>query len=69
MQVFVTRWNEGKCKCECKKLIDKGTCDEGFIWNSSNCDCECDKSCNIGEHQDYQNCKCMMGMKCFRMKL
>ena len=25
------RWNEGKCRCECKELIDKGICDKGFI--------------------------------------
>ena len=52
------RWNEDKCKCECKELIDKGVCDKGFIWNPSNCECECDKSCNIGEYLDYSNCKC-----------
>ena len=34
--------NEDKCRCECKELIDKGTCDKGFIWNPSNCECECD---------------------------
>ena len=39
-------------------MIDKGSCDKGFIWNTSNCDCECDKSCNIGEYLDYENCKC-----------
>ena len=39
-------------------MIDKGVCDNGFIWNSSNCECECDKSCGIGEHLDYENCKC-----------
>ena len=44
--------------CECKELIDKGVCDKGSIWNTSNCECECDKSCNIGEHLDYENCKC-----------
>ena len=22
------RWNEDKCRCECKELIDKGTCDK-----------------------------------------
>ena len=33
-------------------------CDKGFISNPSNCECECDKSCNIGEHLDYRNCKC-----------
>ena len=33
-------------------MIDKGSCDKGFIWNLSNCDCECDKLCDIG------NCKC-----------
>ena len=25
------RWNEDKCRCECKELIDKGMCDKGFI--------------------------------------
>ena len=44
------RWNEDRCRCECKGLIDKGSCDKGFIWNPSNCDCECDKSCDIGEY-------------------
>ena len=28
------RWNNDKCRCECKELIDKGICDKGFIWNS-----------------------------------
>ena len=42
------RWNEDKCRCECKELIDKGVCDKGYAWNPSNCECECDKSCNIG---------------------
>ena len=36
------RWNEGKCRCECKELIDKGVCDKGYVWNPSNCNCECD---------------------------
>ena len=52
------RWNEGKCRCECKELIDKGMCHKRFIWNPSNCDYECDKSCDIGEFVDYRNCKC-----------
>ena len=52
------RWNENKCRCEFKELIDKGTCDKGFVWNPSNCECECDKNCNIGESVDYENCKC-----------
>ena len=38
------RWNKDKCRCDCKKLIDKRVCDKGFIWNPSNCECECDKS-------------------------
>ena len=46
------RWNEDKCRCECK-VIDKGGCDKGFIWNPSNCEYECDKSCYIGEYLDY----------------
>ena len=52
------RWNNEKCRCECKELIDKGSCNKGFIWNPSNCDCECDKSCDVGEFLDYENCKC-----------
>ena len=30
------RWNKNKCRWECKKLIDKGVYDKGFIWNPSN---------------------------------
>ena len=52
------RWNKDKCRCECKELIDKGMCDKGFIWNPSNCECECDKACDLGEHLDYEYCKC-----------
>ena len=52
------RWNDNKCRCECKELIDKGVCDKGFIWNPSNCECECDKACDVGEYLDYENCKC-----------
>ena len=29
------RWNEDKCRCECKELIDKGVCDKEFILNPS----------------------------------
>ena len=52
------RWNNAKCRCEYKELIDKGVCDKGYIWNPSNCECECDKSCDVGEYLDYKNCKC-----------
>ena len=50
--------NDDKCTCECKELIDKGTCDKEFIWNPRNCVCECDNSCDIGEYLDYKNCRC-----------
>ena len=50
-------WNNDKCRCECKELIDKGVWEKGFIWNPSNCQCECDKSCDIGEYLDYENCR------------
>ena len=50
------RWNEDKCKCECKELVETQECDKGFIWNPSNCNCECDKPCNMSEYLDYQNC-------------
>ena len=52
------RWNNDKCRCECKELVDKGVCDKGYAWNPSNCECECDKSCDIGKYLDYQNFKC-----------
>ena len=26
------RWNEDKCRCGCKKLIDKGVCDKWYVW-------------------------------------
>ena len=52
------RWNERKCRYECKELIDKEICDDRFTWDPSNCECEFDKSCYIGEHLDYKNCKC-----------
>ena len=38
-------------------MIDKSSCDKGFIWVLSNCECEYGKSCDIGEHLDYENCK------------
>ena len=25
------RWNKDKCRYECKKLVDKGVCNKGFI--------------------------------------
>ena len=50
------RWNNDKCRGECKELIDKSVCDKGFFWNPSNCECECDKSCDVGEYLDYENC-------------
>ena len=52
------RWNKDKCQCECKELINKGVCDEEYAWNPNNCKCECNKSCDVGEHLGYENCKC-----------
>ena len=52
------RWNDDKCRYECKELIDKGVFDKEYAWNPSNCDCEYDKSCDFGEYLDYENCKC-----------
>ena len=28
---YKQRWNNDKCRCESKGLIDKGKCDDGFI--------------------------------------
>ena len=49
------RWNDDKCRWECKELIDKGVCDKESIWNPSNCECKWDKSCDIGEYLDNEN--------------
>ena len=27
------RWNNEKCRCECKELIDRGICNTEFVWN------------------------------------
>ena len=51
------RWNNDKCRCECKELIYKGIWDKGFTWNPSSYECECDKLCNVGEYLDYESCK------------
>ena len=52
------RWNNDKCKCRGKELIEKGICNKGYIWNPSSCKFECDKSCDFGEYLDYEYCKC-----------
>ena len=52
------RWDDGKCRCKCKELIDKGVWDKGFICNPSDCQCECCKSCDFSKYLDYKNCKC-----------
>ena len=52
------RWNNDKCRCECKELIVKGVCHEGFVCNPSNCKCECDKSFDFGEYLEHKNWKC-----------
>ena len=46
------RWNEDKCRCECKELLDKGEFHKGFIWNFINCEYECYKSCDVSEYLD-----------------
>ena len=50
--------NKDKCRCVCKKLINKVICDKGYIWDPSNCECECDKACDVSEYLDYEDCKC-----------
>ena len=52
------RWNNDKCRWECRELIDKGACDKGSILNPSNCECKYNKLCDVGQYLDYENCKC-----------
>ena len=56
------RWNDDKCRCECKELIDKNVYNKGYISNPSKCECECNKSCDVGECLDYENCNCRKRM-------
>ena len=51
------RWNNDKCRCECKELIDKSVYNKGYDRNPSNCECECGISCDVGEYLHYKNCK------------
>ena len=52
-------WNKDKCRSKCKKdLINKISCDKGYIWNPSNFPCECDKSCDICQYLDHKSCVC-----------
>ena len=39
-------------------MIDKETCDKGFILNPNNYEFQCDKSCDDREYLDYANSKC-----------
>ena len=32
------RWNNDKCRYECKELIDNARCDKEFSWNPINCE-------------------------------
>ena len=50
------RWNNDKCWCQCKELINRSVCDRGYAWNPSNCECECNKSCYFSEYLDYKSC-------------
>ena len=50
------RWTEGRCRRECKELVERKICDKEYICNPSDCQCECDKSCGIGEYLNYKSC-------------
>ena len=40
------KWNHDKCRYECVKLDDWGSCKNVYIWNPSTCDCN--KACKLG---------------------
>ena len=52
------RWNEDKCRCECKELIEKGIWRIRILFYPRNCEYEYDKSCDAGKYLDYENCTC-----------
>ena len=31
------KWNNNKCRCECKNLKKLNVCEKGYIWNPSAC--------------------------------
>ena len=56
--VFISkqRWDEDKCRCKYKWLIDKSVYDKGFFAYPSNCHCECDKSSGVKIVNAEKNC-------------
>ena len=46
------RWNDNKCRCECKKFLTKD------LFGILVTECECDRSCDIDEYLDYENSRC-----------
>ena len=36
-------WDNDKCRCDYKELIEKARCGKRLIWNPSSCECGCDK--------------------------
>ena len=51
------RCNNGKCRCKCKELNEKGKYDGRFVWDSIICKSERGKSCDVAEYLDYASCK------------
>ena len=37
------RWDNDKCRCDYKELIEKARCGKRLIWNPNSCECGCDK--------------------------
>ena len=34
------KWNNDKCKCECKNSTEHHTCKKDYIWNLATCTCK-----------------------------
>ena len=34
------KWNNYKCRCECKNLKEDNACEQDYIWNASTCICK-----------------------------
>ena len=52
------KWNENKCRYECKEDLVSKSCDKGYTWKPSTCSCEIDIYCETGQYLDYKNCVC-----------
>ena len=58
------KWNHDKCRFECKKINDWGSCKNDFMLNPSTRDFACNKACKIIEYLDTKDFSCVKRLVC-----